>query len=105
MPLRQFKHVFVRNVKLSFIEVHRAIRAIVLVETEQAVLAMSADIAYETNKSIDELRVSLFFVSRPRGAHINFELETMKRMFPRPHLSIYESSADSESRNMNVMID
>jgi hypothetical protein len=62
--------------------------------------------ADESREPIDHLRVSFALIVNTRRTHINLELETMKRMLPRPHLWIDESfrAADAESRYVNMMV-
>src|SRR5688572_22012462 len=104
MPLGEFKHVFVRNIKLSLLEIWRSIGAIVFIEREQAMFTVSADMVHKVHKPIDQLRIGLFFVSSAGRTHVDFELETMKRVFPRAHFSINESSACADAGDVNVMI-
>src|SRR5262245_44222924 len=107
MLLSDFKDVLVRNIKLSLLEIHRSIAAEVLVKSEQAMLAVSANMAHQSRETFDHLRISVALIVDGRRTHINLELETMKRMLPRTHLWIHEGlcAADAETSNVNVMID
>ena len=105
MPFGYFKNVIVRNIKFGLIEICRTVRAIVFVERKQPVFAVTVDMAHEIHETLNKLSVSRFFVRSAGGAHVDFELKTMKRMFPRPHLSINKSSTCTEARDVNVVID
>src|ERR1041385_2288641 len=102
-----FKHVLVGNVKLGLLEIDRTIAAVVLVKRKQTMLAVSANMAHEPRETIDHLRIGIALIVDTGRAHINLELETMKRMLPRAHLWIHESfrAADAEAGDVNVVID
>jgi hypothetical protein len=75
------------------------------VECEQAMFSVVADVTDEACEPLDELRVRSVFITRARRAHVDFELETVKRMCPRAHLSIHKRTTRTQPRNMNMMID
>lgn len=77
-----------------------------LVKGEQSMLAVPANMTHEAHEPVDNLRVGLVFIDCAGRAHINLELQTMKRMSPRAHLRIDESvrAANAKTRDVNVMI-
>jgi large subunit ribosomal protein L5 len=107
MPFRELKHILIRNIKLRLLEIDGAIAAVMLVERQEPVFAVIFDARYKTRQSRGCLRIGFVFISDSRRAHINLQLQTMKRVSPRQHLRIDERirAADTEAGNVNVMID
>jgi hypothetical protein len=64
-------------------------------------------VAHQVHESFNQLCISFIFVGSTSRAHVDFEFETMKRMFPRSHLWIDETirSPHSETSDVYVMID
>jgi hypothetical protein len=71
------------------------------------VFPVICDAAREIGETLNDVIVGVLFVVCAGGAHVDFELQTVKRMFPRSHLCVHESmtTVSAESGDVNVMID
>src|ERR1700682_6023715 len=92
MLLGEPEYVSIRNVELGLGKVRGTVAIVVLIECQQAVRAVTFDVADEACQTTNNLRVSLCHIGHRAGTEIDLELEAMKRTTPPEHLRIDEGS-------------
>src|SRR2546428_9203957 len=99
MLRREIENIIVRHIKLSLREIRRAVASVVLVESEQAMPAMTFDVRDQARQTVDNLGVRAPDVVYSARAEINLELDFVERMSPGAHLRSEEHTSELQSRS------
>src|SRR5437899_7188058 len=107
MLRREIENIIVRHIKLSLREIRRAVAAVVVVESEQAMPAMTFDVRDQARQTLDNLSVRAPDVVYSARAEINLEFDFVERMSPGAHLRVNEGAVGpiAYSRDMRVIVE
>src|SRR2546422_6996417 len=107
MLRREIENIIVRHIKLSLREIRRAVASVVLVESEQAMPAMTFDVRDQARQTLDNLGVRAPDVVYSARAEINLEFDFVERMSPGAHLRIDKSAVGpiADSRDVRVIVE
>ena len=107
MLRREIENIIVRHIKLSLREIRRAVASIVLVESEQAMPAMTFDVRDQARQTVDNLGVRAPDVVYSARAEINLEFDFVERMSPGAHLRIDKGAVGpiAYSRDVRVIVE
>src|SRR2546428_11795719 len=106
MLRREIENIIVRHIKLSLREIRRAVASVVLVESEQAMPAMTFDVRDQARQTLDNLSIRALDVIYSACAEIDLKFDLVERMPPGAHLRIDKGAVGpiADSRNVRVIV-